>query len=664
MKLRYLFFIFSIPLLFAQEPAKTALAYFAEGREHIRDSMLGNEDSLYQAINSFLNALEINPNYSDAMIELAKIYYQLEEYDQSLSFMHRAELLGEKSNNVLKGNLYLALGSLDDAVEQFNLALQANPNAIDAYIGRAELALFDGNMERAIGEYREALKRNPSHQKALLSLAVVNGHLSRLRDAHTAIELALRHHALSLVVQETAASYYLMLGEYERANFHGKVALGINPNSEQSLAVLADAAIANKEMEDAQNYAEQLIAIDPENIDAWFKHGQITMETGDNDRAIESFQRALRLDDKNEVVRIALERALIETLPIGDQRRNNFANKYFDLGKEFERTHRAHDAANVFRRGLRLNPYSSELRLSFAEIYKTKREYSRYLQELRVINTHSTENNPYITESIETLKNDLIDSVSHRWDIDQYSVLRPRHRIQIFYRQDNIISNSLLSNQALFSWYAREMLQQEEGLDILPEIVGISSFSDALAHARQEEIDYFIIFSFQHSPRSFLSSAELYLASGALQGSGSSLQAGLDMLRHSLETLLASLLASIPTKGKIFQRNADTVLITIGSADGLEKDAVLPVLEWGASSLQSDPPYFSYSEERQLGNISIIAVDDLIAEGKFTSVNPLDRLRVNDEVYLITEATEIEEARRDYSFHLPQPIFTVVRSFP
>ena len=79
--------------------------------------------------------------------------------------------------------ILLALGEKDKALEVFNQVLAVYPNDIDAHFGIAEIELYNGKFTGAELEYIEALKRQTTNRKALLSLALVCAETGRFTQS-------------------------------------------------------------------------------------------------------------------------------------------------------------------------------------------------------------------------------------------------------------------------------------------------------------------------------------------------------------------------------------------------------------------------------------------------------------------------------------------------
>jgi tetratricopeptide (TPR) repeat protein len=120
----------------APEPARTAEEWYQLGYEFDTDPKTHDK-----AIEAYENALTLQPNYVEAMINLANIYYARRELERGRQLLERAAQL-DPDNHMIHynlGNIY------DDA----------------------------GQMDKALRSYRKALEFFPEYEPALFNLALV-----------------------------------------------------------------------------------------------------------------------------------------------------------------------------------------------------------------------------------------------------------------------------------------------------------------------------------------------------------------------------------------------------------------------------------------------------------------------------------------------------------
>jgi len=144
------------------------------------------------AAKSFEKALEMNPGYTEASLNLAITYSDQGKYEKAREVFERAAhfrdaapgetsstshidpfIKGKLSDEHLRlGNMYYDLRLLDDAIDEYQKALRLSPNFADI-ITQLGIALRDkGRYDEAIKEFNRAKECNPKYIPARLHLGV------------------------------------------------------------------------------------------------------------------------------------------------------------------------------------------------------------------------------------------------------------------------------------------------------------------------------------------------------------------------------------------------------------------------------------------------------------------------------------------------------------
>lgn len=108
-----------------------AKKYPKEKRIHYYLSWYYNSRKLFdEAIEEANLALQLDPNYGEAINELAYTYAYMGEYDSAIEFFKRYATVSPGDANPFDsmGELYLKMGKLDDAIEKYIEALEIKPD--------------------------------------------------------------------------------------------------------------------------------------------------------------------------------------------------------------------------------------------------------------------------------------------------------------------------------------------------------------------------------------------------------------------------------------------------------------------------------------------------------------------------------------------------------
>lgn len=139
-----------------------------------------------QAQECFERALGINPNYTEAALNLAVTYNDLGRYADAkrvyTQAMQRCRAQPRSLDPFAKGKIanmhaelgdaYHGIGFFAEAVREYAQALALNPTFADIRTRLANTYRDMGDAEQAEREYREAIATNPSYVPARLHLGV------------------------------------------------------------------------------------------------------------------------------------------------------------------------------------------------------------------------------------------------------------------------------------------------------------------------------------------------------------------------------------------------------------------------------------------------------------------------------------------------------------
>ena len=126
------------------------LAYLSGAQNHL-------------ALRSFIEALRLDPYFSEADLALADLYYKQEEYE--FGFEHAGRVCAREPENyrahLILGNVLLAQRRYDEAMVRFKAASFLDPKAVSPLYYMAMANELSGKTEEALGLYRSLLEKNP-----------------------------------------------------------------------------------------------------------------------------------------------------------------------------------------------------------------------------------------------------------------------------------------------------------------------------------------------------------------------------------------------------------------------------------------------------------------------------------------------------------------------
>jgi len=152
-----------------------------------------------KAVRSFEKSLEINPNYTDASMNLAVIYNDMSLLDKAKAVYLDAQARAQtrvspkgldpfslgKLSNLYKdiADIYLSLGMYDEAIEEYTRALKLNPDFVDIRT-KLGIALRDAQKyDDALIHLKLVISDRSDYVPALLALALCHFKMGNSKEA-------------------------------------------------------------------------------------------------------------------------------------------------------------------------------------------------------------------------------------------------------------------------------------------------------------------------------------------------------------------------------------------------------------------------------------------------------------------------------------------------
>jgi tetratricopeptide (TPR) repeat protein len=627
--------LFLLPAAF---PTVSSTALFAQSRNAASLFNAGRaamaEESWYDAAESFLEVLRINPSHAEATAALAECYYALSEFDQALSWVRRARTLarGNLSLTNLEGRILIALGQLNEASRVIGEVLAREPYNRDALFAQAEMDIARGRSGEAVIRYREAVRRYPGDQKLLLSLALVLGSLGQHNEAKTYVDRVLAQHS-----EDYRAYYYAAYLAFRGERFaegarYAERALFFKSSFVPAKSLLAKLRYRQGQFDEAARLADEIIAQNREDVEAWYLKGMAFSRLGRRNDAITVLSGAAGIAPENEFVRFALEDILISGTPVEDQRRRHWADWHFNRARNFRTRNLSVEALFEYRRGLRLNPYARE-RQDYAEILRLQGFPARFMEELRFMQDLGM-GNQGIDDAVETYTARLSNALYRRWQVDPLLITKRQWNIAVF----SIASQSgfiHIDGAAVASSYVRDLLAHDRNVTPMNAELRQPSFSTAFRTAREGGADYFLVVSVTENERDVSLKGELFVGrTGSPAGTFFAYRTGPDRLRNAGRNIVDQLGAALPFRSELAVRQANQGLIGKGRADGVRNGNVYDIVKKGRVSVRNDGIGLVYSAGDIVGTITIRETDEECSAGVLARNGFYDRIEPGDEIIL------------------------------
>ncbi|MEZ5473181.1 MAG: protein kinase [Marinicella sp.] len=240
-----------------------AYKYYVEGRGYLY--RYDHEGNLDDAIQSFNNAIEIDPNFENAHVGLAEAY--LNQYTKTKEGDWLAKMIDSISTleSLNKNNTYihylaaeaeLIQGNYERAISLYLKSLDKNPNYKDAQIGLARAYNKAGNVELAEQTYNSALNNSPNNWNVIVNLGVFYAQIGNYTKALEQFKRLTVISPNNHIGYRNVAGIYYLKNDINNAIKYSKIAIKIKP-SDRAYSNLGTMLFSIKKYQEAiDNYVK------------------------------------------------------------------------------------------------------------------------------------------------------------------------------------------------------------------------------------------------------------------------------------------------------------------------------------------------------------------------------------------------------------------------
>jgi tetratricopeptide (TPR) repeat protein len=288
------------------------------------------------------------------------------------------------------------------AIDEYRLALEADPNSEYLTSGLAELYARTGRIRDAVGEAQDLLKRDPNNLEAHRLLGHI--YLRSLGDmqggsgSDNVLKLAIEQYQEIVKLDPDSIDDHIMLGrlyhadnQIKKAEEEEKTAVKLAPNSEEAVTALA---MLYNEEGDTAKAAETLVAVPEASRSAklYAALGSIYDQQKDYKKAIDAYQHAIELDRDNlDAIRGLADayqsdgqtdKALEQYKVIADANPED-AQTYVRIAEIYRKQGKLDLALENLKKAESMVRDSEQISYELSEIYQAQGRYDDSIQELQ-----------------------------------------------------------------------------------------------------------------------------------------------------------------------------------------------------------------------------------------------------------------------------------------
>lgn len=266
---------------------------------------------LAQAQEAYQQAIAIDPTEPAYYIELARIQVFAGEYDEAVTNASNALLLDPNSplaNAVLGWALdFQGEEHVAEGLEKLELALDLDPGSalINAYYAEVLIDNDIASFDRALELARKAVQIDPNLLEAHRSLGYVWEKTSNYTRAFDAYQNALRINPNLPILHIAIGNMYLTQDDTKNAIDSYLQASALAPTDVTPLRWIVQAYARIGEFGKASQYAENAVALSPDNPWLHGDLGRMLYKNGDYASAIDELGLAIHGGDTEEGVRVS-----------------------------------------------------------------------------------------------------------------------------------------------------------------------------------------------------------------------------------------------------------------------------------------------------------------------------------------------------------------------
>ena len=228
--------------------------------------------------------------------------YDRNRYQQSIRYLERISVSVPKKEHAIifkiLGYNKSRLGNYEEAIEDFDLAIQLDPKYPNAYYSRGIAKHSLGNYEEAIEDFGLAIQLDPKLAPPYNNRGSVKKDLGDYEEAIEDFDLAIQ------LDPKYATAYYnrggakYSLGNYEEAIEDFDLVIQLDPKNADAYNNRGGAKYSLGNYEEATEDFDQAIQLDSKLANAYNNRGGVKSNLGNYEEAIEDYSKAIQLDPK------------------------------------------------------------------------------------------------------------------------------------------------------------------------------------------------------------------------------------------------------------------------------------------------------------------------------------------------------------------------------
>ncbi len=318
---------------------------------------------------------------------LARSYENLLDTDTALNYYRAAVAAAPESpwTHVLLGDALRRSNDLAVAQEEYLLAINSDPDYLDAYVGLAELYIDDEKYDEAAELLQTAITINDNTSDPYLRLAELEQRRGNYDQGlvwlHEAAAIATENRSVNTPLIDSLVRY----GDYETANLYVQALLKVRPTDQDLVFRLGQIEMAMGAYPEAETTLLKARRLDPTNIRIFNELAALYTAKGAPLSAIATYQQALEIMPAESSFYVNLSQLLAQqgrydealvTLKTGLEKTSSPAEIYSALSTFYAQQGEVELAESTLQQGMSDLGETTTLVLALGRHYLASGEYA------------------------------------------------------------------------------------------------------------------------------------------------------------------------------------------------------------------------------------------------------------------------------------------------
>lgn len=238
--------------------------------------------------------IEKYPQSDRGYYDLANYYAEKNEYDKAIANFSTAIKVGtDYKTYINRGLAYSKMKNYQAALEDFDKALQMNPNQVEGYVDRGGVYSDMKRYDEALADVNIAIAKKPSYEAYFLRGYIYKS--TRQYDLAIADYTTAASFSDNVSVYTNRGNVYFALQNYAKAIEDYNVVLNANPNDANTLSNRASAYFQLNQFDNAISDLNKAIALEPNNAGYYGTLAFIYDRKGDKAKTMEYANKAIKM---------------------------------------------------------------------------------------------------------------------------------------------------------------------------------------------------------------------------------------------------------------------------------------------------------------------------------------------------------------------------------